>query len=69
MVQKIKFEFNDKLTHQLKAIDSTVGLSDLHDEEIEDIANIMVSDIINPEDALSAENIEDIKNILNLMNN
>lgn len=26
MVQKIKFEFNDKLTHQLKAIDSTVGL-------------------------------------------
>ena len=46
-----------------------VGLSDLHDEELEDIANIMVSDIINPEDALSAENIEDIKNILNLMNN
>lgn len=26
MAQKIKFEFNDKLTHQLKAIDSTVGL-------------------------------------------
>ena len=26
MAQKIKFEFNDKLTHQLKAIDSIVGL-------------------------------------------
>ena len=26
MTKKIKFEFNDKLTHQLKAIDSTVGL-------------------------------------------
>jgi type III restriction enzyme len=26
MAQKIKFEFNDKLTHQLNAIDSTVGL-------------------------------------------
>ena len=26
MTQKIKFEFNDKLTHQLKAIDSTVAL-------------------------------------------
>lgn len=28
MAQKIKFEFNDKLTYQLKAIDSTVGLFD-----------------------------------------
>lgn len=26
MVKKIKFEFNDKLTHQIKAIDSTVDL-------------------------------------------
>ena len=46
-----------------------VGLSDLHDEELEDIANVMVSDIIKPEGALLAENIEDIKNILNAMNN